>query len=55
MSITQNQAASEEVDAINKRIGKILGTRLDTDKVEYIFNLSNVLFYWKMSFLHRKL
>lgn len=38
MSVTKNQAASEEVDAINKRLGKILGTRLDTDKVEYIFN-----------------
>lgn len=38
MSVTKNQAASEEIDAINKRLGKILGTRLDTDKVEYIFN-----------------
>lgn len=42
MSITQNQAASEEVDTINKRLGKILGTRLDTDKVAY-FNESKVL------------
>lgn len=33
MSGNQNQVATEEVDVISKRLGKILGTRLDTDKV----------------------